>query len=54
MCRTRAEITDALRSAGFVILDPIPMFVLMSYPAEAGMLAQVAWSAIIGPETVSD
>lgn len=52
--RTLGEITDALRSTGFIVVDRVPMFVLMNYQADAGTLVRLAWSAIIAPATVSD
>ena len=52
--RTSAEIHKALRSAGFIVLDRVPMFVLMNYPADAGVLAKFLWSAIMGPAMVSE
>jgi len=52
--RTLDEITDAVRAAGFVILDRRPMFVLMNYPIDAGPLARLAWSAVAAPSMVSE
>jgi SAM-dependent methyltransferase len=52
--RTLTEIHRALRSAGFIVLDRVPMFVLMNYPADAGVLAKLVWSAMIGPVMVSE
>jgi SAM-dependent methyltransferase len=52
--RSSAEIADVLRCAGFVVLDRVPMFVLMNYPADAGALLKLAWSAMVAPATLSE
>ena len=52
--RTGAEIEEVLRSAGFVVLEHVPMFVLMNYPADAGAFAKFAWSAMVAPAMVSE
>ena len=52
--RSAAEITQALRSAGFIVIDRVPMFVIMNYPADAGTLVKLAWSAMIAPAMVSE
>lgn len=52
--RTLAEIHRVLRAAGFIVLDRVPMFALMNYPADAGAFAKLAWSAMIGPAMLSE
>jgi SAM-dependent methyltransferase len=53
--RSREEIVRLLRCAGFVPLARRPMFVLMNYPADTtARLAQLAWTALVGPSVVSD
>jgi len=52
--RTLTEVHDALQEAGFVVVDRRPMFVVMNYPADAGRIARLAWSAMAAPSMVSE
>ena len=53
--RSLEEATAAVRSAGLEIVERVPMFVLMNYPADARSRAtQLAWTAMVSPAMASD
>ena len=53
--RSLAESTAAVEAAGFEIVDRVPMFVLMNYPADTtSRLTQWAWTAMVSPALLSD
>lgn len=48
--RTLEESTRAVEAAGLEVIDRVPMFVLMNYPADTtSKLARVAWKAMVAP-----
>ena len=53
--RSLKQSEEAVRGAGFEIVDRRPMFVLMNYPADSSSrLAKVAWTAMVAPATVAE
>jgi SAM-dependent methyltransferase len=53
--RSLEEITAAVTAAGLEIVERVPMFVLMNYPADTrSKLRQWAWTALMAPAMVSD
>lgn len=53
--RSLAEATTAVEAAGFEIVDRVPMFVLMNYPADTtSRMTQWAWTAMVSPALLSD
>lgn len=52
--RSLEDITSAVDRAGFTIEARVPMFMLMNYPADAGRLAGLAWTALMSPAMVSN
>lgn len=53
--RSLDEIAEALDRAGFDIVQRVPMFVLMNYPADTtSRLRQLAWTAMVSPAMLSD
>jgi predicted TPR repeat methyltransferase len=46
--RSLAESEDAVRAAGFKIVERVPMFVLMNYPTDStSKLGRLAWTAMV-------
>jgi len=53
--RSLAETSDLLAAAGFTIVERVPMFVLMNYPADTRWaLLRWAWTAMVAPAMVSE
>jgi SAM-dependent methyltransferase len=53
--RTLAESTRLVEAAGFDIVDRVPMFVLMNYPADTtSRLARWAWTAMVAPAALGE
>lgn len=53
--RSLGEIEAALEAAGLTVVDRVPMFVLMNYPADTtSRLVQWAWTAMLAPAMLSD
>jgi hypothetical protein len=53
--RSLAESSAAVEAAGFEIIDRVPMFVLMNYPADTtSKLARWAWTAMVAPATLAE
>jgi SAM-dependent methyltransferase len=53
--RTLAESTRCVDAAGFEIVDRVPMFVLMNYPADTtSRLARYAWTAMVAPAALGE
>jgi hypothetical protein len=53
--RSLKESEEAVRAAGFEIVDRRPMFVLMNYPADTqSRMAKWAWTAMIAPAAMVD
>ena len=53
--RSLAESEDAVRAAGFKIVERVPMFVLMNYPSDStSKLARLAWTAMVSPAALAD
>jgi SAM-dependent methyltransferase len=53
--RSLAESTHAVEAAGFEIIDRVPMFVLMNYPADTtSRLARWGWTAMVAPATMAE
>lgn len=53
--RSLDETTAALDAAGLAVVERVPMFVLMNYPADArSALARWAWTLMVAPAMVSD
>jgi SAM-dependent methyltransferase len=53
--RSLAEVTAALADAGLEVVERVPMFVLMNYPADTrSKLARWAWTAMVAPAMASD
>jgi SAM-dependent methyltransferase len=53
--RPLAESVRCVEAAGFEIVDRVPMFVLMNYPADTtSRLARWAWTAMVAPATLAE
>jgi len=53
--RSLAESEDAVRAAGFEIVERVPMFVLMNYPTDTNSrLARLAWTAMVSPAALAE
>jgi SAM-dependent methyltransferase len=53
--RTLAESTRCVEAAGFEVVDRVPMFVLMNYPADTtSTLARWAWKVMVAPVVVAE
>lgn len=53
--RPLAESTRAVDAAGFRIVERVPMFVLMNYPADTrSRLARWLWTAMVAPAAVAE
>jgi len=53
--RSLAESEDAVRAAGFEIVERVPMFVLMNYPTDStSKLARLGWTAMVSPAAIAD
>jgi 2-polyprenyl-3-methyl-5-hydroxy-6-metoxy-1,4-benzoquinol methylase len=53
--RSLAESEDAIRAAGFEIVERVPMFVLMNYPTDTNSrLARLAWTAMVAPAALAE
>jgi SAM-dependent methyltransferase len=53
--RPLAESVRHVESAGFEVVDRIPMFVLMNYPADtSSRLARWAWTAMVAPAMLGE
>ena len=53
--RPLAESVRLLEAAGFEVVDRVPMFVLMNYPADTtSRLARWAWTAMVAPALLAE
>jgi SAM-dependent methyltransferase len=53
--RPLAESTRLVETAGLEVVDRVPMFVLMNYPADTtSRVARWAWTAIVAPAMVAE
>jgi SAM-dependent methyltransferase len=53
--RSLAESVRCVEAAGLEIVDRVPMFVLMNYPADTrSRLARWAWTAMVAPATLAE
>jgi SAM-dependent methyltransferase len=53
--RSLDESVRCVEAAGFEIVDRVPMFVLMNYPADTtSRLARWAWTAMVAPATLAE
>lgn len=53
--RSLAESEDAVRAAGFEIVERVPMFVLMNYPTDTtSRLARLAWTGMVAPAALAE
>jgi 2-polyprenyl-3-methyl-5-hydroxy-6-metoxy-1,4-benzoquinol methylase len=53
--RPLGESEDAVRAAGFEIVERVPMFVLMNYPTDTNSrLARLAWTAMVAPAALAE
>ncbi|NOT07055.1 MAG: class I SAM-dependent methyltransferase [Gemmatimonadales bacterium] len=53
--RTLAESTRCVEAAGFEVMDRVPMFVLMNYPADTtSRLTRAAWTAMVAPAALAE
>jgi SAM-dependent methyltransferase len=53
--RSLAESEDAVRAAGFEIVERVPMFVLMNYPTDStSKLGRLAWTAMVAPSALAE
>ena len=53
--RSLAESEDAVRAAGFEIVERVPMFVLMNYPTDStSKLGRLAWTAMVAPAALAE
>jgi len=53
--RSLDETIEALGAAGLTVVERVPMFVLMNYPADTdSTLARWAWTAMVAPAMLSD
>ena len=47
--------TRCVEAAGFEVVDRVPMFVLMNYPADTtSRLARYAWTALVAPAALAE
>jgi SAM-dependent methyltransferase len=53
--RSLLESTRCVEAAGFDVIDRVPMFVLMNYPADTtSRLARYAWTAMVAPAALGE
>jgi SAM-dependent methyltransferase len=53
--RSLAESTAAVEAAGFDVIERVPMFVLMNYPADTtSKLARWGWTAMVAPAALAE
>lgn len=53
--RSLAESTAAVEASGFEVVERVPMFVLMNYPADTtSRLARWGWTAMVAPAAVAE
>ncbi len=53
--RSLTESEDAVRAAGFEIVERVPMFVLMNYPTDStSRLARLAWTVMVSPAALAE
>lgn len=53
--RTLAESTACVEAAGLEVVDRLPMFVVMNYPADTtSRLARWAWTAMVAPAALAE
>ncbi len=53
--RPLSESASLVRKAGFEIVDRVPMFVLMNYPADSrSRVLKWVWTAMVSPAALSD
>ena len=53
--RTLSDSTRCVTEAGFEVVDRVPMFVLMNYPADTtSRLLRGAWTAMVAPATIAE
>jgi SAM-dependent methyltransferase len=53
--RSLEESTRAVEAAGFEVVERVPMFVLMNYPADTtSKLARLAWTAMVAPAALGE
>jgi 2-polyprenyl-3-methyl-5-hydroxy-6-metoxy-1,4-benzoquinol methylase len=53
--RTLAESTRCVTAAGFEVVERVPMFVLMNYPADTtSRLLRGAWTAMVAPAAIAE
>lgn len=53
--RSLTESEDAVRAAGFTIVERVPMFVLMNYPTDSrSRLARLAWTVMVAPAALAE
>ncbi|HTL06445.1 MAG TPA: hypothetical protein VL241_11895, partial [Gemmatimonadales bacterium] len=53
--RPLAESERLVEAAGFEVVERVPMFVLMNYPADTtSRLARLAWTALVAPALVAE
>jgi SAM-dependent methyltransferase len=53
--RSLDESVRCVEAAGFEIVDRVPMFVLMNYPADTtSRLARWAWTAMVAPAAIAE
>jgi len=53
--RSLGESVRCVEAAGFEIVDRVPMFVLMNYPADTtSRLARWAWTAMVAPAALAE
>ncbi len=53
--RTLAESTQCVEAAGFEVVDRVPMFVVMNYPADTrSRLARWAWTGLVAPAGLAE
>lgn len=53
--RSLGESTAAVQAAGFEVIERVPMFVLMNYPADTtSKLARWGWTAMVAPAALAE
>ena len=53
--RSLGESTAAVEAAGFQVIERVPMFVLMNYPADTtSKLARWGWTAMVAPAALAE
>jgi SAM-dependent methyltransferase len=53
--RSLGESTAAVEAAGFEVVERVPMFVLMNYPADTtSRLARWGWTAMVAPAALAE